>query len=91
MRGRPINMYFVYVLISQKDKKYYIGCTHDLVRRVLRHNSGFVKSTKHRVPLQLVYKEEYYTLSEARKRENELKRMKGGIQFRQIIENNSRA
>lgn len=37
------------------------------------HNSGQVKSTKRYVPWKLMYKEEYKTLSDARKRETQIK------------------
>ena len=45
--------YFVYVLRSKKDGKRYIGFTQDLESRLIRHNSGGVKSTKNRRPFQL--------------------------------------
>lgn len=37
------------------------------------HNTGQVESTKRYVPWKLMYKEEYKTLSEARKRETQIK------------------
>jgi putative endonuclease len=48
-------MFFVYILISKKDNKRYIGMTSDLNRRLFEHNTGLVKSTKNRTPLELVY------------------------------------
>lgn len=51
-------MYIIYVLQSKRDKKLYIGCTSDLDKRLLAHNAGNVRSTKHRRPLQIVYQEE---------------------------------
>ncbi len=79
-------MYCVYILQSLRDEGYYIGQTDNLERRIERHNSGEVKSTKGRIPFELVRKEEFDTLSEARKRENYLKRLKGGNDFNKIIE-----
>ncbi|MBI5403672.1 MAG: GIY-YIG nuclease family protein [Ignavibacteriae bacterium] len=70
-------MYHVYVLKSLKDGKLYIGQTGNLEKRLLKHNSGMCKSTKSRLPLELIYKEEYNTRSEAIKREKELKFGKG--------------
>ncbi|MEK7542960.1 MAG: GIY-YIG nuclease family protein [Patescibacteria group bacterium] len=58
-------MQIVYVLKSQKDDNLYIGCTSNLEKRVKQHNSGFVRSTKSRVPLELVYWEEYNDKFEA--------------------------
>lgn len=66
-------MVYVYVLISKKDGKLYIGSTTDLRRRFLEHNSGFVLSTKSRVPFELVYYEAYRSEHDARAREANLK------------------
>jgi len=78
-------MYFVYVLKSLKDFRYYIGQTEDLDARIKKHNSGCVKSTKNRMPLVLIKKEIFDTRGEARKRENYLKKLKGGNEFKKII------
>ena len=48
-------MYFVYVLKSLKDGKHYIGFSNDLKRRLEEHNSGLVKSTINRKPMELIY------------------------------------
>ena len=66
-------MYFVYILKSLKDLKYYIGQTENFDNRLDQHNSGLVKSTKNRRPLVLIKKEIFDTRGEARKRENYLK------------------
>jgi len=59
----------VYILLSLKDKRTYVGCTCDFERRFKEHNSGQSKSTKHRVPFRLLFKEEFDTAIEAKKRE----------------------
>ncbi|MCF8107566.1 MAG: GIY-YIG nuclease family protein [Desulfohalobiaceae bacterium] len=41
-------MYYVYVLISLKDGKFYTGSTDDLKRRMNEHSSGKVVSTSKR-------------------------------------------
>jgi putative endonuclease len=51
--------YYVYVLISLKDEKLYIGKTKDLKKRIAYHNKGLVKATKNRKPLKLVYYEAF--------------------------------
>jgi len=66
-------MYYVYLLRSKKDKGFYIGRSKDLKVRFAKHNKGLVTSTKHRVPLQLVYYEAYNYKQTASKRENCLK------------------
>ncbi|MCL4437665.1 GIY-YIG nuclease family protein [Patescibacteria group bacterium] len=60
---------FVYILKSASDGKTYVGSTNNLDRRLKQHNSGRVKSTKYKIPLKVLFVEEFATLSEARKRE----------------------
>jgi putative endonuclease len=66
-------MYHVYVLYSIRLRKRYIGSTSKLEGRLVEHNNGKCKFTKGGIPWVVVYKEEYATLSEARKRELFLK------------------
>lgn len=66
--------YYVYLLRSLKDKKYYIGQTENLEKRLSQHNNGLVRSTKHRLPFLLVGFEEYSSRNEARWREFDLKK-----------------
>ena len=66
-------MFFMYILKSLKDGNLYIGSTSDLKRRIKEHNSGFVFSTKPRIPFKLVYFEGYANEEEARHREHNLK------------------
>ncbi|NQT28776.1 MAG: GIY-YIG nuclease family protein [Candidatus Omnitrophica bacterium] len=66
-------MYYVYVLQSTKDKNLYTGHTGNIEERLLRHNSGSVKSTACRRPFVLIHKEEFKTRPEARWRERKLK------------------
>jgi len=47
--------YYVYVLHSRKDGKFYIGYTKNLKLRFEQHQQGKVDSTKDRGPLKLVY------------------------------------
>ena len=64
---------YVYVLLSVKDGQFYVGLTRDLRARLQLHNDGKVPSTKHRVPLELVYWEGCLNLSDAAQREIYLK------------------
>ncbi|MAZ41112.1 excinuclease ABC subunit C [bacterium] len=66
-------MYYVYVLLSKTDKKFYTGFTKDLNNRFEAHNAGLVKSTKERRPLILVYYEACLSQADATKREKYLK------------------
>ena len=80
-------MYIVYILKSLKDFGHYIGQTGNIDQRLEFHNKGRVKSTRARRPLVLIKNEAYHSRGEARKRENYLKKLKGGNEFKKIIEN----
>lgn len=67
-------MFYTYVLQSEKDKTFYIGCTEDLPKRLKEHNQGKTRSLKQKLPLKLVYYEAYTSKTLARKREIELKK-----------------
>lgn len=70
-------MYYVYVLQSLRDGKFYKGMTADLRKRVKEHNSGKNKSTKYRRPLKIVYYEAYLLKKDAKEREKYLKTSMG--------------
>ncbi|MFW5884870.1 MAG: GIY-YIG nuclease family protein [Patescibacteria group bacterium] len=67
-------MYYVYLLESKKDSKYYIGYSSNLKLRYEEHQSGLVDSTKNRRPLELIYYESYNKKHLAIKREENLKK-----------------
>jgi len=66
-------MFYVYVLISHKDRNYYIGYTRDLKRHIQEHNDGNSASTSHRRPLKLIYYEACLNQKDAMHREKYLK------------------
>ncbi len=71
---QTLNMcYYVYILRSQKDHKFYIGFTQNIEERLKRHNMGKVQSTKHRKPFEIAYSEKTASLSEALILEKKLK------------------
>lgn len=70
-------MFFTYILKSEKDGKYYYGSCENIELRLRQHNKGQVKSTKSRVPFTVHYFEEFSTRSEARKREYFFKTIPG--------------
>jgi putative endonuclease len=61
------------VLRSLVDHDRYIGLTSDLDRRLKEHDRGHTQSTKARAPFELLHKEEFSSLKDARKREKYLK------------------
>ena len=70
-------MHYVYVLKSIKLGELYIGQTNDLKRRLVEHNNKLNVSTKNKAPFKLVYYEAYVSKSDAKHRENMLKRFSG--------------
>jgi putative endonuclease len=62
-------MYYVYVLRSLKDGRFYTGQTQDLKTRLELHNSGKMKYTGKFTPWELVYFETFDSRSEAMQRE----------------------
>jgi putative endonuclease len=78
-------MFYVYILLSKKDNKFYIGMTSDLKRRIREHNRRKVKSTKHRLPLKLMCYEAYLTKKEAERRELYLKSSDGKKDLRKRL------
>jgi putative endonuclease len=78
-------MYYVYILQSQLDKKFYIGYSANLKRRLLEHKTGLVVSTRKRRPLVLVMYEAYAVKEDAIARELFFKSTKGKIQLRKQL------
>ena len=70
-------MYYVYILFSLRDKQLYTGYSPDLRARVKKHNDGYVRATKHRRHIKLIYYEAYEQRLDAKRREVYLKGGKG--------------
>lgn len=66
-------MYYVYILRSQIDRSLYIGYTSDLRKRITKHNTNQVTSTKDKVPFKIIYYEAYLNRQDAIGREKFLK------------------
>lgn len=66
--------YFVYIL-ECSDKKFYIGVTNDVTRRLQEHNEGIDSKswTYKRRPVKLVYHEEFSDINYAIAFEKQLK------------------
>ena len=78
-------MYYVYVLLSQKDDNFYIGFTENIAQRLDEHNAGKNVSTRTRRPFQLIYCEGHTSKSDAFRREKYFKTTKGKTTLRQIL------
>lgn len=67
--------WFVYMLRC-RDNSLYTGYTNDVARRLAVHQSGTgAKYTRSRLPVTLVYQEEYPDKSAALRREAAIKRL----------------
>lgn len=85
-------MNYVYILRCA-DGSLYTGWTNDLKKRVKTHNAGKgAKYTKTRLPVELVYYEEYEEKGEALSREFSIKKLKKTdkekLILKQYIDNN---
>ena len=65
-------MAWMYIL-ECVDGSYYVGSTNDLQRRLLEHQKGrAARYTTRRLPVKLVFSEEYNHVAEAFKRKKQV-------------------
>ncbi|MFH2068384.1 MAG: GIY-YIG nuclease family protein [Candidatus Omnitrophota bacterium] len=81
------SMYYVYILRSLKDNRFYTGYTENIQRRFKEHNAGQEKSTKYRLPFVLVYFEAYTDKRDALGREEFLKSGSGKRYLKKQLKN----
>jgi putative endonuclease len=80
-----IKMCYVYIL-ECSDNTLYTGWTNNLEKRIETHQKGKgAKYTKSRLPIKLVYSEEFDDKISAQKREYEIKKMERSKKL-QLIE-----
>ena len=79
--------FYVYILRSTKDHQFYTGYTNNINRRLKQHSKGEVKSTKSRMPLDLVYWEGCLDKLDAAHREKYLKTAWGKRYIKNRIKN----
>ncbi len=70
-------MLYAYVPKSITYGTRYVGSAENVTIRLAAHNAGKVRYTKGRKPWKLIYQEQFYTRSEAVKREKFLKTGQG--------------
>ena len=66
-------MFYTYVLMSGRDKEFYVGFTKNLEQRFDEHQKGRVSSTAQRLPLKIVYYEACLNENDAIAREKYFK------------------
>lgn len=77
-------MNYTYIL-ECSDGTYYTGWTNNLERRVATHNAGKgAKYTRARLPVTLVYYEEYPDKRDAMRREYQIKQLSRLEKFKLI-------
>jgi len=77
-------MFCVYVLYSPSSKRFYVGQTADISRRLKKHNEGSSRSTRSGRPWQLVYNELCSSRTAAIGRERFLKSPAGWRELRRL-------
>jgi putative endonuclease len=82
-----MHKYYVYILQSSKDLRFYIGFTTNLKQRLHSHATGKVISTKNRRYLKLIHYEYFINIKDAKAREVYLKSGAGHLQLKLILKN----
>lgn len=78
---------YIYIIQSQRNGRFYIGCSEDPKRRLNEfHNLGKVKATKTLIPWKLVFSQKYNDMTVARKVEYKIKSFKSKRILVEIIE-----
>ena len=67
------------------DRKFYIGFSEDVLRRLEDYNEGKVPSTKTRRPFKLLHYEAHLSRKDALRREGYFKATKGRYMLNQIL------
>ncbi len=68
--------YYTYIIESITNKRWYIGHTNDIDRRLSEHNSGQNKSTKGKGPWKLIFLRSFDNNLDANRFELRLKRFR---------------
>ncbi len=79
-------MYHVYILLLS-NKKFYIGYTNNLKRRLWEHKDGKAEFTRKYLPTKLIFCEVFCNEKDARKRERYLKTSKGKATLEAMLKN----
>lgn len=90
-QGLKLFMFYTYVLMcidkSKNREKLYIGSTSNLRKRLIKHKSKSIKTTKSFDIIELVYYEACRNKTDSRKRELQLKTGFGRGYLKRRLEN----
>ena len=82
--------YYLYIITNKKGGVLYIGVSNDLERRIFEHKNKLVEGFSSKYNLdKLVYFEVYQYVSDAIKREKNMKKWKREWKVKLIIDENS--
>ena len=82
----------LYILQNNESKKYYVGCTEDIVQRVKEHNVKRKRKWSGRQPgeWRLVYERTFDDKCDALIEERKIKRQKSRKYIERLIEKQNR-
>jgi putative endonuclease len=87
---KTAHQYYVYIITNKKGGVLYIGVTNDLERRMFEHKNKLVEGFSSRYNLdKLIYFEVYQYVSDAIKREKNLKKWKRDWKINLVVEENA--
>lgn len=72
-----MEFYYVYILLSNKDKTLYTGISKNILKRFTDHNLGKSTYTSQKRPWQIIYYEVFVNSIDAYRRERYFKTNKG--------------
>ena len=85
MQGDGTNVFYVYVIWSDKLRKLYVGSSTDPRERLTQHNRGMSHFTSRGIPWVLRYAEGYAENILARQRERFLKTGAGRVFVSRVL------
>ena len=77
-------MYVMYIL-KLADGSYYVGSTSNMENRLLQHNMRRVRSTKTKMPCEIIYQELHPDRSSAQSREYQIKKWKSRKAIERLV------
>lgn len=77
--------YLLYVLVSEKSGRLYVGQTQNLVKQLEQHNKGRCRSTRSDQPWRICYQERHRSRSKAVVRERYFKNGSGRKKLAKIL------
>jgi putative endonuclease len=78
-------MYYVYILLNERNTKTYTGVADDVNKRLAEHNAGRVKSSRPYRPYKIIHAESFETLKEARQKERFYKSTTGRRKLKEMF------